>query len=239
MSGSSSRGHFDRGWRRCIVVASGPSLSDDQVTRIVAAQAEGWRVFVANSTWRRIPSADVLFGSDRGFWNKCHAEIVASGFGGELWTGDIACAKAHGLQRINLTYEIDPSRLHAGLSGRPGTIRHHGNSGSHTLLLAHQFGMDAGILCGFDFQMTGGTRNEHTGLLEGGPIHHHGPHPKGLSNPTPEAFVRWAERLAIAARDLANAGVHVVNASEETALTCFERMTLDQALELFADRAAA
>ena len=235
------RGPFGRGWRRCICVASGPSLSFDggwQIERIKQAQREGWRVLVANATWARLPWADVVFGADRKFWNT-HAAAIAGGFAGERWTGNDHCAKVHRINLMPTRWEVDQrSGLKAGLARDGSYIRHNGNTGAHLVATAYAFGMEVGILVGFDMQQTGGTPNA-AGHLEGGPIHHHGPHVNGLANPSPLALAMWATRIAVMARDLGERNVVVLNASIETALTCFPREPLDEALERYGERAAA
>lgn len=227
------RGPFDREWRRCICVASGPSLSAEQVDLVKAAQRYGWRVFVANSTWEKLPDADVLFGADRPFWNAFHHEIAA-GFHGECWTGESGASKEYGLQYIEAKSEIDQrTGIKGGLSRDPRYMRHGGNSGAHTVALAYAMGAEVIVLVGFDMQHTGGTVNRD-GILIGGPIHHHGPHVRDrLANPQPAALAGWAERMAVTARDLADAGVTVINCTAETALRCFPRANLAETLEKY------
>lgn len=238
------RGPFDRGWHRCICVASGPSLlfHPEQFEQVKAAQRDGWRVFVANSTWERLPDADILFGADRQFWNA-FGDKVAAGFRGERWTGEANCAKAHGLNLIEARFEKDArTGLFGGLSTDPRYMRHGGNSGAHTLALAYAMGGEVILLVGFDFQHTGGTVNPD-GILIGGPIHHHGPHvgtaKVRLSNPQPAALAGWVERMAVTARDLTAAGVTVINCTTETALTCFERGDLAETIEKYREAACS
>lgn len=232
------RGPLDRRWRRCICVASGPSLKfhPEQFEQVKAAQRDGWRVLVTNTTWKNLPDADVLFGADRLFWNAFGAD-VAAGFRGERWTGEANCAKAHGIHHIDTRYEVDKrTGLKGGLARDGSYIVHCGNSGAHIIALAYAFGMEIGIGVGFDFQHTGGTVNDD-GILIGGPIHHHGPHvgtaKVRLSNPQPKALAGWAERMAPLARELAAAGVAFINCTTETALTCFERGDLAETIEKY------
>jgi hypothetical protein len=224
-------GPLDRGWRRCICVASGPSLTDDQVALVHQGHAEGWKVLVTNSTFRRFPGADVMFASDNTYWNK-YAPSIAADFRGERWTPDSRAAKKYGAHHVRLLYELDRrSGLKAGLARHGKYLRHNGNTGAHTVSLAYCFGMRVGILVGYDMQLTGGTPNGD-GDLEGGPVHHHGPHPTGLGNPTAHAFRQWRARFDVLARDLKECGVHLVNASLQTALTSVARMDLWEALDL-------
>lgn len=208
------RGPFDRGWRRIICVASGPSLSAEQTALIRAECGAGrWRVFVANRTWETFPDADVLFAADRPFWNKYRADIAAN-FHGERWTGDQFAANKFGLRYVPMQRHPDG----AGLSNDKTKIRHGGNSGHSLVALGHAFGMVECLLVAFDMQRTDGK------------IHHHGSHEGPLHDPTDDSLANWAKRFDLTARDLANAGVSVTNCSIATALRCFHRAPLEEML---------
>lgn len=234
--------HYRPGWRRVICVASGPSLKldnpPDQIAIIRAARPR-WRVMVANSTWADLPDADLVFGSDDRFWRANHAAIAA-GFRGERWTSDAAMASAYDLHYIAQVREKDTATgLWGGLSRDPSYLRHGGNSGHALVALAHAFDGDPGqviVLAGYDMQLTGGTVNDD-GLLVGGPIHHHGPHPRQMSNPQASALASWAERMAVTARDLEARGAVVINCTTQTALTCFPRADLAGTLVAYTEDA--
>lgn len=227
------------GWRRVICVASGPSLADGKQKEIIRAAGPPWRVMVANSTWEDFPLADIVFGSDEKFWCRHHAAIAA-GFPGERWTSDSAMAAAYGLRWIEQRRERDEATgLWGGLSRDPSYLRHGGNTGHALVALAHAFDGEPGqviVLAGYDMQLSGGTVNPD-GILVGGPVHHHGPHPAGMSNPQASALASWAERMRVTARDLAARGVIVLNATTQTALDCFPRVDLAATLAGYADTA--
>jgi len=88
------------------------------------------------------------------------------------------------------------------------------NSGLAAIKLAIQFGAERVVLVGYDCQHTGGQK------------HWHGDHPKSLGNAG--SVQHWPMRFAGFARKLS--GVEIVNASRETALGCFPRMDLEDAL---------
>lgn len=104
----------------------------------------------------------------------------------------------------------------AGLSNVPGAIRHGRNSGHQAVAMAHLFGARRIVLLGYDFQRTFGK------------AHWHGEHPARLSRLG--NLERWARQMETLAADLASAGALVVNATRESALRCFPRMTLDEAM---------
>lgn len=88
-----------------------------------------------------------------------------------------------------------------------------GNSGYQALNLAYLWGAKRVILMGFDMKRTGGM------------THFHGDH-QGLNNPYDGMLSQWVKNFELIARDLAAAGVEVLNATRETALTCFKRIPI-------------
>lgn len=73
-----------------------------------------------------------------------------------------------------------------------------------------------GVLLGFDMQRTGGKS------------HCNGDHKGGLPNlgDLPD----WCRRMGELSVDLRRLGIEILNATRITALTCFERVTLEDAL---------
>lgn len=61
-------------------------------------------------------------------------------------------------------------------------------------------------------------------------IHWHGRHERGLNNPGPSQVAKWRRHMEANAALIASIPARVINASRETALTCFERMSLEEAL---------
>lgn len=91
------------------------------------------------------------------------------------------------------------------------------NSGAAALSLAANKGAERIVMVGYDCQRTGGQ------------VHSHGDHPAGLGNAA--SMPEWPARFAECARYLARRrGLVVINASRETALTCFVRGDLEDAL---------
>jgi hypothetical protein len=135
---------------------------------------------------------------------------VRGGFQGEIWTSSDDARDVYGLPWVALD-------AGAALSGGPGVLGDGRNSGHHAIALAYQFGAARMVLLGFDFQRTGGAG------------HWHGDHPAGLGNL--ERMQEWPIRMAALADAAREAQWPIVNASRETALTCFERMPLAAALK--------
>ena len=198
------------GWGTVVVCASGPSFSSEDAAAIAAARAENRvRVVVVNESWRRIPTADVLYAHDGKWWAYRIADVRA-GFAGELWTQDVAAARRHGLNGIK-AYRRE------GLTREARSINVGGNSGYGAINLAYLFGARRLLLVGFDMRPVDGLS------------HWHGDHAAPLSVRQP--FHAWIPRFAKLAADLKADDVEVVNCSAASALTCFPKASLEDALE--------
>lgn len=95
-------------------------------------------------------------------------------------------------------------------------FEHRRNSGAGAISLAAHWGARRIVLLGYDCQRTGGK------------THWHGDHPRGLGNAG--TIDRWPAIFARLAKSLAGR-VTVINATRDTALTCFERQPLAEALK--------
>lgn len=193
-----------------VCVASGPSFSSEQAAAIEQARShERCRVVAINDSYRRLPSADILYACDGKWWDVHLERVKASGFGGELWTQDARAAQRYALNLVK-------GRARPGLCKDPGTIHTGGNSGYQAIGLAYHLGARRTVLVGYDMQKTNGA------------THWFGEHAKPLSNAHP--YSAWLANFKVLAEDLKEAGVEVVNASLQTALLCFPRADLVEAL---------
>lgn len=99
---------------------------------------------------------------------------------------------------------------------RFGAIPHFSNSGAASMSLAASRGATRIVMLGFDCQKSDGR------------VHWHGDHVKGLGNAG--SLPKWPANFAKLAAHLKRMKVDVVNASRATALDCFPRMSLEEAL---------
>jgi len=90
------------------------------------------------------------------------------------------------------------------------------NSGQAILGLAMASGASKVVMLGYDCQKTGGK------------THFFGDHPKQIGNAA--SIKKWPRHFEHLAKDARSKSVLIVNATRETALTCFERVPLEQAL---------
>lgn len=182
----------------CVCVASGPSLTADQVQMIESARVAGRaHVIVVNNTWETLPNADVLYAADGPWWDVHHTAVEV-GFSGECWTAHADAAKRYGLCFVRVNHRL------RGLSRDPEALAWGQNGGYQAINLAYHFGARRIVLAGYD--MMRGPNGE---------THHHGPHVAPLSNGDPSGWVRNFDGLAA---ELAREGVDLINCSARTAL---------------------
>ena len=204
-------------WSRdiCILIAGGPSAKDAPLDRVRGHA----RVLVVNEGYRLAPWADALYAADAHWWEKkggCKEfkglRISQSDQAAKMYGG----IREVGLIRVGGIVTNPKGALGAGSDGN-GTGA---NSGFQALNLAVQFGARKIVLVGYDMTIDHG-------------VHWHGPHERGLNNPTSHGIARWRRVLDTAAKQLDALNVKVINASAISALTAFPKMGLEQALESF------
>jgi hypothetical protein len=159
---------------------------------------------VVNDNYRLAPWADWLYACD-GRWWDVYASDVRAKFAGECWTRDEIAAKRYGLHWIR-------SSSQPGLSPDNSLIHEGGNSGYQAINLARNFGAKRIVLLGYDM---------------GGP-HWFGDHPREL--PVLSNYTIFLANFPQLAADLKREGVEVVNCTRKTALDCFPKATIEDAL---------
>lgn len=162
------------------------------------------RVVVVNTSYKLAPWADVLYACDSRWW-KWHSG--AKDFRGLKFT--LTSPVYSGVQLLKNTGP-------AGLERKPHGLRTGRNSGYQAVNLAVHLGAVRVVLLGYDMQRTGGKE------------HWHANHPSRMHSP----LAQFRESFATMVDPLKKAGVTVVNATRETALTCFPRVPLEEALDL-------
>lgn len=182
-------------------LASGPSL-----TREDAAYAKAKaRTIVINTTYQMLPTADVLYAADLKWW-KWHKG--APEFAGLKYTVTAEACIYPGVQCLRR----GPQQ---GLSSHPDTLCLGSNGGYQAINLAAHLGAAKIVLLGYDMQR--GPRGE---------THWHGKHPHENSM----NLKGYALNFPWLVEPLKKAGIAIVNCSRTTALTCFPRMALEDAL---------
>ncbi|MDZ7711702.1 MAG: hypothetical protein U5L06_00615 [Rhodovibrio sp.] len=197
----------DPNWtgRTVACIASGPSLTPGDCERV--RQAGLPTIAVNNAGLDMAPWADIHHACD-GRWWHAHPEALAFDRPKFCLVDDPPA----GVRKLNLVSG-------GGLDDRPDTVRAGQNSGYQALhLAAVNFGAARVILLGYDMQHTGGA------------VHYHGRHPAPLRNPAVKDMPGWVAHFDAVAPELERRGVDVLNASRATALTCFQRVALEEVL---------
>lgn len=207
-----------RDWPKgCVVAASGPSLNSSVAHTVrMARWLNGWNVIAVQDSYKLMPWADALYGSDLLWWRH-HGDC--KGFEGEKWSthapmGSHIDDKSEAQEKWNvrLVYGRDSS----GFSTDQGVIHYGSNSGFQAINLAILKGATEIVLVGFDMRRVEGQ------------AHFFGDHPKGLSNC--QDYSRFLPMFEGAARKLP-ARISIINATPDSALKSFPMMGLDEALQ--------
>lgn len=131
-----------------------------------------------------------------------------------LWAMDMAWWKRY-IEEVREGFageRMTLSRNGLGIATAP--VNHYRNSGGGAVALAIHRGATRVVLLGYDMQYTRGK------------THWHGDHPRGLGSAG--KISEWPAEFERLKRD--HPDVIIINATRETALTCFPRMPLEQAL---------
>ena len=196
--------------RTVCIIASGPSLTQEDCDLIAGTN---WKFIAVNDSWKRAPFADVVWGCD-GAWWKVHNQEVQEKFQGERWTQDANTAKRFGLNRVG-------SVAKAGL-GRHGVIHQGGNGGYQAINLAWLWGAKRILVIGLDCKPA-----------DDGKAHWFGQHKGPLSKV--QNYKHWVNAFPQLAQDLEIEQVETINLSRQTALTCFPRMSVEEAINTYKD----
>ncbi|HEX8030285.1 MAG TPA: hypothetical protein VF491_17545 [Vicinamibacterales bacterium] len=186
-----------------VCLGTGPSLTHEDV-EYCRGRA---RVIAVKHAIEWAPWADAIYscGMDAGKWWQRHGDALAW-FDGLRYTLDPSAAKwAQVLRNTGFT----------GLETSPDGLRTGKNSGYQCIGLAKHLGAAKIVLLGYDMQPSSDGRDHFFGT------HWHG------ARPPFAAFIDLFETLVAPLREL---GIQIINASRETALTAFARMSIQEAL---------
>ena len=185
-----------------VCIGGGPSLTPEDVD---ACRGRA-RVIAVNDAVRLATWADALMASDEKWWRYHNGVPEFSGWKFSLQPG----AARFGVQVLKNTGQ-------SGLELSPWGLRSGWNSGAAAINLAVHFGAAKILLLGYDMQRTPGK-----------PSHWFGEHPAQIRATSPyETFRAMFETMV---EPLATLGVRVVNCSRATALDCFPKAGLEEAL---------
>lgn len=186
-----------------VLIASGPSLTREDVA---LCERSGRSLLGINNAYQICERLDYLYGCDKKWWAKHHGKI------------ELDCRKFSLEETPYSDIEGLTNDGPSGISSEWPKVRTGGNSGYQALNLAILLGYKSIILLGYDMQPG-----------EKGALHWH-PNHEGLNNPNPGRLKAWCKAFDEASPIIAGMGVSVVNATRRTALECFQRAVLEEAL---------
>jgi len=161
-------------------------------------------VLAINDAYRLAPWADVLYAADQGWW-KWHQGVPS--FTGPKYAMQAGAAE-WGVTVLRNTGD-------EGLERDPCGLRNGRNGGYQAINLAVHLGATRIVLLGYDMQ-----------AFKGQPSHWFGEHPDGNRAPY-DTYRHYFQTIVAPLQAL---GVTVLNASRTSALDCFPRVSLAEAL---------
>jgi hypothetical protein len=195
----------------CVIVASGPSLTEAQCELVRARKGAGTiNVIVVNDNYKRVPNADALVAADQPWW-RLHLDTLNKTCPNmQRWTCDPRAA----------TFSANQFHAHSGAgfahATEPG-VKRGSSSGYMAVGLAAKWGATHICLIGFDCQFS-----------PTGQKHWFGDHPLRL--PVPQPVERWAEEFDALAGPAKDRGIRLVQCSISTATKKLIRSTLEEEL---------
>ena len=233
-----------------VILAGGPSLRTFSFDTIAVS---GARVIAINDSWRLVP-AEIRY------WNRPPGFVFTPGsvtpkcalyFCDDKWWSSSQASNRRAMDNIDsfhdmiyrgwwftgsLAFDLHPQVNALKLTGQtgletdPGGLRHGSNSGYQAINLAYHFGAKKIILLGYDMKVqtlyvVDKNNNPTTRAIN---THwHNEPRPDGFGDVLRQSMLPHFSTLVEPLRD---AGVTVINATPDSALTCFPVMTLEEAL---------
>jgi hypothetical protein len=188
-----------------VCLGGGPSLTRADVE---ACRGRA-RIIAINDAIRLAPWADVLYAADARWWITHQDTKLFAG----LKFGLQPC-----IGRPDVTVLRHTGRL--GLESDPSGLRTGGNSGYQAIQVAVHLGASTILLLGYDLRYAQGR------------AHWFGSHPSPLNDPSESQLVTWRSHFATLVAPLAELGITVINCTPGTALTCFPRGSLRDALAI-------
>lgn len=186
------------------VIASGPSLTQEDVD---AVRGHGTVVAVNNAGFTA-PWADYLYAGDTHWWTKYNEDCNFAGTKLTISRYHFRWGAKH-LQHGGFKEQFGKSKINLG--GKDSA-----NSGFQALNYAITQGATHIALLGFDYQHSGGK------------THFHGDHPRPMKNaPNPDQWLATMEKAAAHGTH----GSKVINCSRESAITCFDRMSVQDFID--------
>lgn len=194
------------------IFAGGPSLTQEAVNK-----CQHLISIAINDSYLLAPWATYHYFCDKQWWSWHHDKPQYRAYQGIRITAEPAVSAAWPPD----AYRVRGAQA-SGISTDPEVVNYGKNSGYQALNVAVLMGARRIILLGYDMK-----------IAKSGAAHWFGDHPNKVRSNYPS----WLSGFSVAADQLAEMGVEVINCSPDTALTCFKQMSLESALSLEQDQA--
>ena len=192
----------ERIWPQSVVcvIGGGPSLTQSDV-----AACAGQHTIVINQGYEMAPWADILFVGDTA-WLERHP--------GALECVPSVYSLSRKIEKGFPTVNVLRNTGRDGLELQPTGLRSGKNSGHASINLAYHLGAKYILLLGFDMQMVKGRRHWHEDDHE----------------QRPQTFREWINAMTGLSVALRERGVTVINCTPDSALACFPKQPIQEAL---------
>ena len=190
-----------------VIVGQGPSVVPTEVTKISSI----FPTVAIKDTYRWAPKAQIIYACDRAWWFS-------------RWRTDEAL-REHPADKVVLDYQKMDTKVpglywlkcggNEGFDYREGYVCHGRNSGHQALNMVVNMGPSKIILMGYDMREINGKM--HCDVP-------HVPVPPSVLDDFYNAFMK-------AVPSLLKRNVQIVNTSAQSRITCFPKLTLEQAIE--------
>ena len=207
-----------------VCIASGPSLTPGDCDLVREAHLDGTvKVIVINTSYQLAPWADCLYACDARWWKWHDGAKDFRGLKYSLNPHVDPPAQARYSLPCDYGVTVLKNTGTTGLEVDPTGLRTGHNSGYQAINLAVHLGAKKIVLLGYDLKRA-----------PDGKVHWHGDHRQATSVPL-SLFLPTFQTLVKPLRAL---GIAIENCSRESALTCFPRVSLREALSARAPAAA-
>jgi hypothetical protein len=184
--------------------------------------------------WPGVPWADILYFADYAWWRADKQAVAKVWEGGRIITSNrqVASDVDAGFGEVQV-FGIQNTGT-GGLERKPTGVRNGSNSGHQAMNVAYHLGAARIVLLGFDQRVDGLTTHAHGGYRGGAVAADQ--YAEKLAHQMTVSHLPYFQRIGLA---LAREGVEVLNASPESAIACFPKITLDEAVALVKTTGAA
>ncbi len=185
--------------RTAVVIASGPSLTQEQCNYAGYYPDRPAPCIAVNTAYQMAPFADVFYAGDFLLHKVHHRRMVDAKYPHtQMWTCDPSAAERFKLHRWK---GVNKEGLGEDF------IYLNGNSGAQAINLAYLFGARKILLLGFTMREIDGKK------------HFHGDHEAPLVQK--QLFGEWMHKMARVAHDAERLGCEIINCDPLSAMTCF------------------